>query len=218
PLSVPAAPASGLSVSQWCPPTGAKDGVGCVTQAIESQWALLRDKTRPPADRATALRYIIHLVGDTHQPLHDADNNDHGGNCTAMKFLNEDRPTNLHSVWDSKLIQHDMAEHKLDQAGYTSLLTTEFAKRRKKWLKEKINPELWAWQGHTIAVKTTYGLISPAIPVETPGPDACDAERAKVTALKIALGDDYFNRSMPAVREQLAHSAARLAGLLNHSF
>jgi hypothetical protein len=217
PLAMLTPPAKDYSIDQWCPEKS-DEGSGCVTKAIESQWAILKDKTKSGAERARALRFLIHFVEDTHQPLHDTDNNDQGGNCTTVKFLNEDRPTNLHAIWDYKLIQHDMTTRKLDQAAYAASLTTEFAKRRKSWGKEKINPELWAWQGHDLGVKLTYGLVSPAIPVEKPGPTNCPDERTKIAALNIALGDSYFQGSIPAVREQLAHSAARLANVLNKSF
>ena len=47
---------------------------GCVTQAIVDQLAILNDKTAAAADRASALRFIIHFVGDLHQPLHATTN------------------------------------------------------------------------------------------------------------------------------------------------
>lgn len=218
PMGVTEPPASGLSVSQWCHGNGVEGNPQCVTEAIKAQWKILLDKTRPASERAVALRYLVHLVGDTQQPLHDSDNRDQGGNCTTMKFLAEDRLTNLHSVWDTKLIERDMAVRKLGQPGYAALLAGEFAKQRKAWSKEKINPELWVWQGHAIAVKLAYGLISPAIPLEQPGPDFCDAETAKVAAMNITLDQSYVDRSLPAVHEQLARSASRLANLLNQSF
>src|SRR5229473_407238 len=46
---------------------------GCVTKAITEQLAILKDKTAAGAKRAAALRFIIHFVGDLHQPLHGAD-------------------------------------------------------------------------------------------------------------------------------------------------
>ena len=55
---------------------------------------ILRDKHAPASERATALRYIIHFVGDIHQPLHDSDNDDQGGNCTAIRFFTKKRPAN----------------------------------------------------------------------------------------------------------------------------
>ena len=203
-------------VLQWCGNPANANSL-CITAALEAQLAILKDPSKSAADRGTALRYVIHLVEDLHQPLHDTDNNDKGGNCTVLKFLSEDRPTNLHTIWDTKLIAHDMKVKKLDQAGYVAALSAEFARHGKSWRKQKFNPTLWAWDGHHLANKLAYGQLSPQIPVETPGVTDCDAERAKVQALHIAINEDYFNRAIPEVREQLAKSAARLASLLNRS-
>lgn len=205
------------SIDKWCPEAGGNDGSGCVTKAILSQWQVLKDKTKPAEERARALRYVIHFVQDTHQPLHDSDNTDHGGNCTAVTYLNEEKPANLHAIWDYKILQTEMLRKKLNQATYASAINTEFAKQRAKWAKEKVDPEAWAWEGHSLATNLTYGLLRPLIPVEPPGETDCNAERAKVAALHIAIGDDYVDKSLPAIREQLAHAATRLAILLNQT-
>lgn len=218
PLTVAKIPASGKNLDRWCPTDGPKDASGCVTRAIQEQWQVLKDKSRSGPERARALRYVIHFVEDVHQPLHDSDNNDQGGNCTAVTYLKEAKPANLHGIWDYRLIQTDMERKKLDQASYATAISAEFAGRLAKWAKEKIDPETWAWEGHAMALRLTYGLLKPKIPVEQPGETNCDAERAKVAALHISLGDDYLNRSLPAVREQLAHAATRLANLLNQTF
>ncbi|MFZ0394807.1 MAG: S1/P1 nuclease, partial [Terracidiphilus sp.] len=86
---------------------------GCVVQALESEIAFLGDRKRPDAERSIALLYVLHLVGDMHQPLHEEDNNDRGGNCVPVSFLNhkaEERANggyspNLHAVWDTGLVE-----------------------------------------------------------------------------------------------------------------
>ncbi len=206
------------SLDKWCPENGGKDGSGCVTKAILEQWQILKDKTQPAEARARALRYVIHFVEDTHQPLHDSDNTDHGGNCTAVTYLNEEKPANLHAIWDYRILQTDMERRKLSQSAYTAAIGAEFAKRRAGWSKEKVDPEAWAWEGHALAAKLTYGLLRPLIPVEPPGEADCNAERARVAALHISIGEAYIGQSLPVIREQLAHSAARLANLLNQTF
>jgi hypothetical protein len=52
--------------------------------------------------RRVALRFVIHLVGDLHQPLHVGDNGDRGGNDTRVRFFT--RGSNMHRVWDSGII------------------------------------------------------------------------------------------------------------------
>jgi hypothetical protein len=79
--------------------------------AIEKFRAILADKTQPDADRADALRFLLHFVGDIHQPLHavswDSDQlpqGDAGGNKFPIlppPLASDDRPPhNLHALWD----------------------------------------------------------------------------------------------------------------------
>jgi hypothetical protein len=96
--------ASRSDESSACPSTG------CVTTAIQQQLDILRNSTGTAQDQSSALMFVIHFVGDVHQPLHDTTNNDRGGNCVPVKYFNTG-PTlmdaskgsykpNLHGVWD----------------------------------------------------------------------------------------------------------------------
>jgi hypothetical protein len=213
PLSVPLTTNSGTSLDPWCPPIGpsvnGKERPGCVTNAIEYELSILRDKSRPPAERAEALRYVIHLVGDIHQPLHDSDNNDEGGNCTALHFFAEVPPAKLHAMWDYKLIQRDLTSRHLTQAQYAKSLDRGFTSRT-------LNPVDWAWEGHQLALAVVYGDLKPAIPLEAPtAPHDCKAETDKVAALDITVGQPYFDQALPVIYEQLNKAGYRLAALLN---
>ena len=66
--------ASRSDESSACPSSG------CVTTAIQQQLNVLRNATGTAQDQSNALMFVIHFVGDIHQPLHDATNNDRGGN------------------------------------------------------------------------------------------------------------------------------------------
>jgi hypothetical protein len=224
-VDIPLTEKKPVSLAPWCAPIGPaiagskEDRPGCVTNAIEYNWAILLDTSRPSADRATALRYIIHFVGDMHQPLHSSDNDDHGGNCTAMTFFDQTRPANLHSIWDTLLIQHELAAKKEIAADYAHRLDRQFADRWPAWGTLPVDPTAWAWENNRVARQFTYGDLKPAIPVEQPNPKAdCNAERDKVAALKITIGDAYFNDTIPVVGEQLAKAGYRLADLLNRTF
>jgi hypothetical protein len=220
-VDIPLSVVSVTSLDPWCPPIGpsvdGKNRPGCITNAIEYELLILRDKSRPVPERATALRYVIHLVGDIHQPLHDADNDDQGGNCTAMQFFSEDRPANLHAIWDYKLIEHELAQDKLTQPAYAAALNTRYLTKYPALAKAQADdPVAWAWEAHAIAISTTYGLLQPGIPVETPDPKlVCAAERDRVQALHITVGDQYFARTMPVIDERLAIAGFRLAIVLN---
>jgi hypothetical protein len=74
----------------------------CVIEAIARQQAILSDHTKTKKARTEALIFLVHLVGDVHQPLHCADDHDRGGNEVQVQFFGID--DNLHAVWDSSLI------------------------------------------------------------------------------------------------------------------
>ncbi|MBK8284715.1 MAG: S1/P1 nuclease [Ahniella sp.] len=77
----------------------------CVFGAIERQTQLLGNRKLSDAKRAEALRFVIHFVGDVHQPLHAGWRHDRGGNDTQVRFRREG--ANLHALWDSMLIRRD---------------------------------------------------------------------------------------------------------------
>lgn len=58
----------------------------------------LKNLAATAEEKRLALRFVVHLIGDLHQPLHAGDGTDRGGNDVKVKFF--DTQTNLHSVWD----------------------------------------------------------------------------------------------------------------------
>jgi hypothetical protein len=86
----------------------------CVTGAIERQRAILADRNQPLAARRDALKFVVHFVGDVHQPMHANNHDDLGGNKYQISLRTDLEPeayarnryvdgvmgTNLHSVWD----------------------------------------------------------------------------------------------------------------------
>lgn len=84
--------------------TAPKSPGGDVVQAIQLLSKTVQDTKQPKAKRAEALRFLIHFVGDIHQPLHVGRRSDLGGNKVQVQWFGE--PTNLHSVWDSAIIRH----------------------------------------------------------------------------------------------------------------
>lgn len=77
---------------------------GDVLSAIERFAGVLRDPEAADADRATALKFLVHFVGDVHQPLHAGYGADRGGNEVLVLWFGD--PTDLHAVWDSELVEH----------------------------------------------------------------------------------------------------------------
>ena len=76
----------------------------CVVSRLEEFRRVLADPRAPRDRKRMALRFVIHLVEDAHQPLHVGDNRDRGGNNVQVQFFRDDS-TNLHQVWDSGLLR-----------------------------------------------------------------------------------------------------------------
>lgn len=83
-----------------------KNPKGDVVEAIDRMRTLLRSDTVPLERERVALRFLVHLVGDLHQPLHVGRGDDKGGNDFQVQWFK--KGSNLHRVWDSEMI---------DQAG-----------------------------------------------------------------------------------------------------
>ncbi|MFN2288534.1 MAG: S1/P1 nuclease [Chromatocurvus sp.] len=89
----------------------------------------LRARETPLQDRALALRFIVHIIADLHQPLHVGNGTDRGGNDTRVTYFG--RSTNLHRVWDSQLVDSE-------QLSYSEWI---------EWLDRTISPEdFQAWR------------------------------------------------------------------------
>ncbi|WP_041407842.1 S1/P1 nuclease [Segniliparus rotundus] len=73
-----------------------------VVEALRTQTAILADSTRSDADRAQALKFVVHFVGDAHQPFHAGYESDRGGNDHPVTY--NGTHTNMHSVWDTRLL------------------------------------------------------------------------------------------------------------------
>lgn len=83
------------------PPRDCRDGQ-CVVAAIGKYSAILANRRNSPAERAEALAFVVHFVGDVHQPLHAGYRHDAGGNDYQVRW--HGRGTNLHKVWDSLML------------------------------------------------------------------------------------------------------------------
>jgi hypothetical protein len=82
----------------------------CIIRAIERAKTIVKDVSAKPFDRADALKYLVHFMGDLHQPFHAIERKlpdgkgDEGGNKVDVTFFGE--RTKLHALWDSGLILH----------------------------------------------------------------------------------------------------------------
>jgi hypothetical protein len=162
----------------------------CVIAKIEDFEKVLGDPAANPEQRREALMFVVHFVGDMHQPLHCSDNKDKGGNNVETEFFG--RPMNLHSVWDGGLLGRMGQEDKLF-ADFSRDLTP---KLEKKWAKGTV--EDWAEESHQAAQKTVYGKL-PKVAEGTPEP----------------IADAYEQAADPLIKKQIEKAGIRLAHVLN---
>lgn len=160
----------------------------CVVAKIEDFEAVLQDNGAPVQERLEALKFLVHFVGDVHQPLHAADNADHGGNDIHVEYLG--RQTNLHAVWDAGIlfpvVQGDDRAYALRLA--RTITTEDLADWRKGTVVD------WANESHGIAVRMIYGDLP-----HQAGP----------------LPASYEAGALPVVDRQLKRAGVRLAEELN---
>jgi len=102
----------------YVPPRDCRDG-DCVVAALPHYIGILGDKSQPDAVRLQALKFVVHFVGDIHQPLHAGYRDDLGGNKFQVQF--QGRGSNLHRVWDSGMLQ----TRGLDWPAYAQKLDAE---------------------------------------------------------------------------------------------
>lgn len=169
----------------------------CIVNKVSEFTQELASSATPAAERLLALKFLLHLVGDMHQPLHDADNHDKGGNCVLLS-LGGPRLVNLHSYWDTAVVE-GLGD---DPQAAAETLTRRITPQNKvAW--EKGDPQSWALEGFDLAKTVAYTLGS------KPG---CVPDQAPLT---LPPGYDKSARETAAI--QLQKAGVRLAAVLNRA-
>jgi hypothetical protein len=172
----------------------------CVVAAINRSVVVLRDKDIQGPERIQALMFLVHFVGDIHQPLHAAEARtatgkpDRGGNLIAANFYG--MPTNLHRIWDGGLLTHageGQAELILEVSALADTLPKEAF--------TAASAARWATQSHEAARLHTYRDLPRDFRATPP-----------------ALEDGYEAAELPTVKRQLALAGLRLALVLDAVF
>ena len=152
--------------------------------AIQNVKGIIVDKNTPDADKEIYLRFLVHFLGDMMQPMHTGREEDLGGNLIKIQFFKKD--TNLHSLWDSGLIDN------------TKYSYTEFARVLDVKSKEEINQiqsgslEDWLYESHQ-AANQLYASVKPGE----------------------NYSYDYQEQYKDLLERQLLHAGLRLAKILN---
>ena len=143
---------------------------GCVISALANYTEQSLDRTLPPWRRAQAAKFVIHFVGDLHQPLHNEDVA-LGGNRIYVRW--DGREYNLHHVWDSSIAEKwigglhgkpfPLAEKWANELAL-AITDGKFTDEKESWLEdlEFKNPTstAMAWSRECNALVCTHGTIS----------------------------------------------------------
>jgi hypothetical protein len=119
---------------------------GDAVTALAGFAQVLRDPKASLEDQRRALRFTIHIIGDLHQPLHAGRPGDRGGNDVKVTWFNQ--PTNLHSVWDSGMIDSRQLSHSELADWLAGAITPE---QVIAWS----NPDPEVWIAESVALRET---------------------------------------------------------------
>ena len=165
----------------------------CVIWAIRHYGAVVADRSASPTQRAEALKFLGHFVGDLHQPLHAGRPADRGGNEVHVSFFGDagtaDRPMNLHGVWDHQILRRA-------RLGWphsaTELVDGISAVDVSHWTASDVMT--WARESYRLDEEFVYSV-----------PNGGE------------IGNQYYARARTIARRRLQQGGIRLAHLLNQA-
>lgn len=174
--------ATSVDTARDCP-----DPKSCVVIQIDRQLSVL-ESSAPKEDRATALKFIGHFVGDIHQPLHAGFADDRGGNRIRGEFMGQ--KMDMHEIWDKALID---SEKRPWPELARNLRRKVTAQKRRAWSQSQ--PIAWANESLAIdlAPRTKYNAQSKGF----------------------VWGADYARENVPVANQRLSQAGVRLGHLLN---
>jgi hypothetical protein len=166
----------------------------CVVDKIQEFAAELANPATDHEEQVVALKFLLHFVGDLHQPLHSSDDNDRGGNDKKVSATGF-KAGNLHHYWDTEfvaLLETDAKSIASDLIGHVS------KDQEKKW--QAGSPPDWAVESFDVAKADAYGQL--------PQPSTRGSYR---------LSDEYITTATDDVARQLSKAGMRLAFVLNNA-
>jgi hypothetical protein len=182
-----------LPAGQWASLGPAQD---CVVNKIAEFAAELKSPSTPAAERILALKFLIHFMGDLHQPLHAADHHDRGGNCVSLSAP-VGGAQNLHAYWDVSVV-NALGQSAAQIAGQLDARLS--AADLKEWTQG--TPRSWAMESFAVGRRDAYALAS------TP---TCQSGGS------VALTPAYLAQAEKVAATQLLKAAVRLAAVLNRA-
>jgi hypothetical protein len=165
----------------------------CAPWAIKYYAVILADSAKGRGQRLEALKFLGHFVGDIHQPLHAGRPGDLGGNQIMVSFFGDrgtrERPMQLHSVWDNGILRRaGMRWPTALQELVAGISTADVA----AWS----NADVVGWTNESYRI---------------------DEDFAYSVAGGSEVGQQYYARALPIVRQRIRQAGIRLAHLLNEA-
>jgi hypothetical protein len=188
------APASAASVSASC-------ANNCVVSQIKSNLQLIQNQATAVADKKVALMFLVHFVGDVHQPLHCATEiengvSDRGGNSKNVKLDNT--TLNLHALWDHEINETDATNNPASLS---------------KTLEGSLPADTSAWTQGDFVTQAAIESFGKAQSVIYPSYHQAAAKSAVPL-----FAAPYQEQMQPIVQQRLQMAGVRLAALLKQAF
>ena len=179
----------------------------CLTEAASKYLKILGDETRTRTKRLESLKLVVHLVADLHQPLHLGLLKDRGGNRIKVRFRGE--ATNLHRVWDSRLVRVSMGKKGVKR----------YAAELNLWARRTVGDGeiecsgadifgIWSSESRSIATEQAYRLG---------GLNLSALRGLKAVSSRPNLPESYILRGVRITDERLMKAGLRLACVLNQA-
>jgi S1/P1 Nuclease len=177
---------------------------GDALEALNRFSKTLQDPNASRADKQLALRFIVHLVGDLHQPLHVGKCCDRGGNDVKVSWFG--KPTNLHAVWDSQLVDDEQ------------LSFTELAAKLERHISPQDVVKWWDvnprdWISESAELRDMVYPTSRDLPKPVKG-----KEPKKGQSVLPELSYNYVYKFTPVMERRLTQGGVRLAAYLTAIF
>ena len=178
----------------------------CVVNKVEQFAAELGNPDVDRKEKILALKFLIHLVGDMHQPLHVAGDNDYFGTAVQVRLEpgGSMANLNLHDYWDNELVNRLMASPKETDKSIAQRLSAEFEEiELQRW--SEGDPREWTFETVLVAKQVAY--------------DYSNMETVFVVGRPTTLNltGEYSARALQAAKKQLVKAGVRLARLLNEA-
>lgn len=194
-----------------------------ILQALEHNMAVLKDANADPKSRAVSLCWVLHLVGDIHQPLHSTAlfsrprfrEGDRGGNSIPIKppqtggFRFPYDPMSLHSIWDD-ILGHRLSDRAIANKA-TGFLEDPDLQTAGARASTTLNPESWMLESHRLAVDIAYDQsILEELRDEADDDEQEDSDRLEPFSLPM----EYYLHASEVAKQRAVEAGFRLASVV----